>query len=387
MPGVSSSIRLALPTALVMRELADRAWPALLDHICDRRLIEPAFQPIVDLARGVVCGYEGLARIASLDDDCGPQEWFQAAAWHGYAARLEATALGAVLAHRRELPANCFLSMNVSPGALLADETRTLLSDQPDLAGVVIEITEQTPVEDYDELTGVLGGLRERGAMIAVDDTGAGYASLRHLIALQPQFVKVDRALVEGIDRDPHRAAAVAAIGALAGELDAWLVAEGVERSQELERLVELDVPLAQGYLLGRPDGAMTQIPRQLARVLRDRQRLKTGDRLGGLARPVPAVHADPVVVAETTVLVDERNRPRYVFVPGGGRRFDRYPAMCAQRQDDVRDVALRAAARPSGDRYGPLCLCDERGGLIGIIAVESLLESLARRRDRTPIT
>jgi EAL domain-containing protein (putative c-di-GMP-specific phosphodiesterase class I) len=363
-----------------MLQIADPAWPALLERTCSEDLISPVFQPIVDTSRGEVCGYEGLSRIHGPPDAGGPQEWFAAAALHGYAGRLEATAIGALLEKRHELPDNCFLSINLSPDSVLAPEVAHAMSGTYDLSGLVVEITEQSPVDDYEALSEALTALRARGAMVAVDDTGSGYASLSHLLALRPQFVKLDRALVAGLDRDPQRAAAVAAIGAFANELDAWLVAEGVEREAELERLIELGVPLVQGYLLGRPLPEMSQLASGMSNRLRDRQRSRRAGELSGLARPAPLVRTPPQIVAETTVLVGAGGRPEYVFVPAGGERANRHAAMCVQPGDGISSVALRAAARQSEDRYGPICLCNDLGRPIGVIAIESLLEALARR-------
>ncbi|MBV9818889.1 MAG: EAL domain-containing protein [Solirubrobacterales bacterium] len=362
-----------------MPELADKSWCGVLERVCRERLIAPAFQPIVDLARGVVCGYEGLSRFTVDVQLGGPDEWFAAAAWHGYAGRLEAVALEAILASRPELPPNAFLSLNLSPDALRAPEVAVVLGHAEDLAGVVIEITEQAPVEDYAALEQVLGGLRARGAMVAVDDTGSGYASLRHLLALQPQFVKLDRTLITGVDHDPRRSSAVAAIGAFAGQLDAWLIAEGVETHAELDRLLELGVPLAQGYLLGRPAPDMRRLPPELAARLREHHTLRRSGVLNALARPAPTMRRTPNLLDRLTVLVDEVDRPQQVLVPRGGRRLDRHPAMCVQPHDEIRDVALRAITRHDDHRYAPLCLCDDLGRLAGVITIASLLENLAR--------
>ncbi len=363
-----------------MLEIADRRWPRVLERICRERLFQPAFQPILDTARGVVCGYEGLARLADGVVPVGPQELFAAAALHGYAGRVEAAAGEAILAHRGELPPNCFLSINFSPDALLGPSVGALLAALEDLSGIVLEITEQTPVEDYVTLTAELDRLRECGAMVAVDDTGAGYASLSHILRLRPHFVKVDRQLVTGLDRDPHRAAAVAAIGAMAGELDAWLVAEGIEREGELERLVELEVPLIQGYLIGRPEADMRPAPQTVLAALRTQRGSSSGRRpVGTLTRPAVTTRRTPDIVAETLVLLDEHSRPLFVFVPGGGRRISQHPAMCVQPGEEIPSVALRAAARRSEDRYAPVCVCDELGRLSGLVSIERLLESLAR--------
>jgi EAL domain-containing protein (putative c-di-GMP-specific phosphodiesterase class I) len=362
-----------------MLEATDNDWAQLLDSVCRERLIAPVFQPIVDLARGVICGYEGLSRFPGAVDLGGPEAWFAAATWHGYSGRLEALALTAILDHRSDLPANAFLSVNLSPGALHAPEVRAALSARHELSGVVFEITEQTPVEDYEALDVVLTDLRSRGAMIAVDDTGSGYASLSHLLALRPQFVKLDRKLVTGVDHDPSRAAAVAAIGAFAGELDAWLIAEGVETADELERLTELSVPMVQGYFLGHPAPTMQGVAVTAALRLSEHRTRRTAGRLVALAQTAPTVRAAPDIVAQITVLVDDSARPLELFVPDGGRRVQRYAAMCVQPHDDISAAALRATGRAIEHRYAPLCLCDDLGRLTGVITIDRLLEAFAR--------
>src|ERR1700761_8257057 len=125
--------------------ITDPSWPGLLDRTWREGLIAPVFQPIVDLSRGVVCGFEGLSRIQGPPEAGGPQEWFAAAALHGYAGRLEATALKVLLAARHQLPDICFLTINVSPDSVLAPEVDAVFSHADDLAGIVLEITEQSP--------------------------------------------------------------------------------------------------------------------------------------------------------------------------------------------------------------------------------------------------
>ncbi len=247
-----------------MFDIADTSWPGRLERTCRDARITAAFQPIVDLARGDVYGYEALSRFG--EPGPGPQAWFAAAALHGFASRLEATALAVVLAERARLPGGCFLFVNLSPDALVSTEVASALARLESLSGLVIEITEQTPVEDYAALKAALDRLRARGAMTAVDDTGAGYASLSHVLALRPEFVKLDRSLVAGVDRDPAQAAAVRAISAFADELGARVVAEGVEREAELATLLELGVPLVQGFLLGAPHRDPTALPALVVR-------------------------------------------------------------------------------------------------------------------------
>lgn len=340
----------------------------------------PVFQPIVNLAAGVTAGYEALSRFTDPDAPASPEPWFTAAVLHGYAGKLEALVLSEILERRQVLPADTFMSVNVSPHAFTASEVVELLDGYDDLSRTVFEITEQAPVEDYDHLVNQLDRLRERGAMIAVDDTGAGYASLSHLLALRPEFVKLDRKLVTDLHRDPGRTAAVHAIGKFAEALDAWVIAEGVEDYGELERLIELGVPLVQGYLLGRPETDMLPLEGRQSVWLRERSRALDAGALASLARPAASVQVVPDVISAVTVLVDEYQRPQEVFVPGADGRASGHPALGVLPHDDLRSVALRAAARDRADRYAPICLCDDLARLTGVIHVSRLLEALARQ-------
>src|SRR3954469_24990870 len=170
------------------------------------------------------------------------------------------------------LPPNCFLSANIGPEAVLAEPAREVFAAAGDLRGVVVEITEQTAVVDYAALIAALAPVRAAGALLAVDDAGAGFASLRHIAVLRPDFVKVDRELVAGIDLDETKAAAVEALGAFTSRLDAWLIAEGVETTAELDRLLSLRVPLAQGYGLGEPRSVMGAPRREAVALCRRRR-------------------------------------------------------------------------------------------------------------------
>ena len=210
------------------------------------------FQPIIDTARGTVVGYESLARFSG-PPHATPDRWFAVARAAGIGAELEARALRTALEARSALPPNCFLSVNVGPDALLAAPVAAVFAGAGDLRGVVVEITEQVAVTCYDALITAIAPVRTAGALLAVDDAGAGFASLKHITVLRPDFVKVDRDLVAGIDADETKAAVVEALGMITSRLDAWLIAEGVETTAELDRLLSLRVPLVQGYGLGRP--------------------------------------------------------------------------------------------------------------------------------------
>ena len=119
---------------------------------------------------------------------------------------------------------------------------------------VVLEITEHAHVADYDQILATLAPLRARGVRLAVDDAGAGYSSLQHILQLQPDIIKIDRELIDHVDQDKYKQAIVSKLIDLAKQLQIDVVAEGIERQGELDFLTDHGVDYVQGYLLGRPE-------------------------------------------------------------------------------------------------------------------------------------
>jgi len=222
-------------------------------------LLQPAFQPIVALRTGEIVGYEALARFAPVPLQ-PPEAWFDLAARAGLTPELEGLAIARALevAAQRPPPAGAFLSLNVSP-LLLADHKIAPVLAAPSLAptALVLELTERDRVADYEALRSALAPYREWGYRIAVDDAGAGYASMRHITELAPDFVKLDAGLIRGLGGDAARRALVRALATFAGEIGSVLVAEGVEHADDLDVLVRADSGiLVQGYAIrraGRP--------------------------------------------------------------------------------------------------------------------------------------
>jgi EAL domain-containing protein (putative c-di-GMP-specific phosphodiesterase class I) len=134
-----------------------------------------------------------------------------------------------------------------------ADFAARLLDSPLPLHRLVIEITEHVVISDYDIQNEALKSLRERGVRLAVDDTGAGYASLSHVLQLRPDIIKVDRSLIAGLATDPARRSLVTALVLLAIDIGATVTGEGVEEIAELDILATLGVGYAQGFFLGRP--------------------------------------------------------------------------------------------------------------------------------------
>jgi EAL domain-containing protein (putative c-di-GMP-specific phosphodiesterase class I) len=209
------------------------------------------FQPVADLRSGTVLGVEALARF-SAQPRRPPNEWFDEATTLGLGPELELTAVRAALVHFDEVPPEGFLALNISPGTATTPELVELLSGVPS-ERVVLELTEHARVNDYDVLLAALQPLRDRGVRIAVDDAGAGYAGLQHVLRLQPEVLKLDIALTRGIDTDPARRALATALVSFASEIRATIIAEGIETAAELATLRGLSVPWGQGYHLARP--------------------------------------------------------------------------------------------------------------------------------------
>lgn len=220
------------------------------------RALEPAafamvFQPVVDLRSGLVVGVEALARFRP-DPQRSPALWFAEAAEVGRQAELEVAAVRAAWSHLDEIPDRMYLSVNASPQTVLTQAFQQLF-DQHGAERLVVEVTEHAAVDDYEALGDALLRLRSRGARLAVDDAGAGYASLRHILRLDPDVIKLDVSLTRGIDRDSRRRALACALIPFAEQIGATITAEGIETQQELDALRELGVCYGQGFFLAPP--------------------------------------------------------------------------------------------------------------------------------------
>jgi EAL domain-containing protein (putative c-di-GMP-specific phosphodiesterase class I) len=154
------------------------------------------------------------------------------------------------VARFREANPDTYLALNASPETLPSCGELFHDSDPPQ---AVIEITEHAAIDNYGALAPVLDALRQDGLRIAVDDAGAGFASLRHALHLSPDFIKLDVSLTRGIDTDPRRRALAAGLIGFANELGAEIIAEGIETKAELTALQELRVSYGQGYYLAKP--------------------------------------------------------------------------------------------------------------------------------------
>jgi EAL domain-containing protein (putative c-di-GMP-specific phosphodiesterase class I) len=178
--------------------------------------------------------------------------WFADAAAVGLGTDLELLAARSALELISVIEREQYLAINVSPATLVTDKFREFAFGVP-LDRVVFEITEHEPVDDYDVVNALSRELRRRGARVAVDDAGAGYASLQHILKLEPDIIKLDIELTRHIDADPIKTALAGALASFAQEIGATITAEGIETGEELRRLQQLGISHGQGYYLGRP--------------------------------------------------------------------------------------------------------------------------------------
>jgi len=243
----------------------------VLDRILANRELHSLFQPIVSLSERRILGYEALIRGASNTPLQSPLPLYATARQAGRLSELEIAARQQSCQTFRELALDGLLFLNVCPETLLepahqSGQTLKLLQRlglSP--AQVVIELTEQAPIDDFALLATALHHYRAMGFSIALDDLGAGYSSLRRWSELRPDFVKIDRHFIESIHRDAVKREFVGSILKMAEASRAQVIAEGIETHEELSTLASMGVDLVQGYLLGRPTAAP---PREIQTLL-----------------------------------------------------------------------------------------------------------------------
>jgi EAL domain-containing protein (putative c-di-GMP-specific phosphodiesterase class I) len=211
--------------------------------------LDVVFQPIFDFARDEVIAYEALARFQP-EPHRPPPAWFSEASDVGLGLDLELAAVKAALDYAGELPPGVRIALNVSPSVAASQAFFGVLAGFEDR--VLVELTEHDDVGDYHVLKRALQALRARGALVAVDDAGVGFASFERIVRLRPDVVKVD-IRAKGVVTDPTRRALVAALIFFASTTNATIVAEGIETPSELELVRRLKIAYGQGSWLGVP--------------------------------------------------------------------------------------------------------------------------------------
>jgi hypothetical protein len=254
------------------------------------------------------------------------------------------------------------------------------------MAGLVIELTEQTPVGSYVDLEPDLNQLRAAGALIAVDDAGAGYAGLRHLPALRPALIKIDRELIQDVDRDEAKRALIGMLGSFASRVDAWILAEGVERVEELDALVSLGVPLVQGYCVARPAPPWASIELDLAHRLAAKAPGAHKSTVRDILEPATTTRSMDSAAAlfaenpglQSVVLIGDHLRPIAVLDAENATLGVATDGMRVNLDTPIAEALARSMTRSVASRFEPLLVTDNAGRYAGVARMERMITALA---------
>lgn len=366
------------PAASSRRSTGDEfaTWRHALERALAGDGLRLAAQPIVDTVQADVVGYEILARFTG-PPEAPPNVWFDWAEALGLGAILDARIVELSLQMRDFLPSDTFLTINVVPHHLEDPALASVFTNAGSLDRVVLELTEHSAIDDYNSIATQLAPLRAAGAKVAIDDAGSGYAGLQWLMALSPDLIKLDRALIDHIDEDEVKTALVEMLGSFADRIDAWVLAEGVERIAELEVLLRLGVPLAQGYLFCKPTlDLWPMIDPRIHEHLRYRTSAEmTEPTLAPLVETVATRAVDDAPVEDTCIVVDEWRQPLGLELPG----CENARVLVVRPDETVRSALERAITRDAATRWHPVVCVNETRQTLGIVRMERLIHMLVR--------
>jgi len=231
-------------------------WREAIENACsDLDAISPVYLPVVELKKRAVRGYELLARFSG-GPAAPPSIWFESAAKLGLTAPLERRIMRAGFVTADALREGAFVAINITAEALVSTQIQQLFQERQRYDNIVLEVSERDTQEPG--VAEALTPFRAGGGRLAVDDVGSGFCNLRDVLTLKPDILKVDRAIVRGIERDKIKSAIVEGLGQMAARLEIPLLAEGIETREGLAELERLGVPLGQGYLFGEPTPSFT---------------------------------------------------------------------------------------------------------------------------------
>lgn len=379
----------ALPLSTETPEAVE-SWTDLIQAVINGGGVVPVFQPIVDLRHGRIVGFEALARFTT-GPAVAPNLWFAEAARRGLLAEFDAAVLRSQLAIRSALPPDTFLSVNVEPESLLDERVINVFLEHSPLDGIVVEVTEHRGLGDPVRIRDAIDQLKRRGALIAVDDAGAGYAGLQQILIIEPQILKLDRSLIEGIDSDETKASLVEMLGVFAGRIGATVLAEGIETASEAKATAELGVELAQGYYFARPAPPWVGMEDEVIDSIIDHNT----DRADAFTlRPVLSPHPSMEASSESAfsdgsiyavgvtahraspVVVTRNAKPIGVLYPNA---TELTRVLVVQLSTTPAELANRIATGNPDKAAQPVLVVNSDGHYIGVVTITRLLKYLAR--------
>ena len=288
------------------------------NHLCDiidNEKIFTVFQPIIDLRTGNIFGYEALTRIQEQTIIKNPNELFITAQQFDQTARLEKLCRKKALLKAHELQMKSFLSINICPSVLKANNhekgtTAALMRELDTMKNqIILELTERFYIKDYQLFKKTVNYYRDQGFRIAIDDLGAGFSDLKMLAQIEPYMVKIDGFLISNIHLSIKKQRLLKALVTFCHDVNALVTAECVEKIEELEVLINMNVDFAQGYLLAKPDKILTECSKEgydtIALVNQKKVFQKTDNIHNAIGYLVQYV--DPIQDHETVDSVSER--------------------------------------------------------------------------------
>lgn len=397
-------------------------------QILETPLLSSVYQPILDLRRGQILGWEALARGPEGSYFGSPQMLFDFAEEVGSIFTLERVCREQALAGLGEVGQGQKLFLNIHPQTLgdpgfRPGQTLSLL-ERHGLGphNVVFEITERHPIKDFTLFHRTLEHYRSQGYLVAIDDVGTGYSGLSSLAKVRPDFIKVDMSLIRGIDTNPVQRALLETMVTFANKIGCAIVAEGIETQTELTSIVAMGVHFGQGFHLARPQSPKPQLCLPITL-------LGHGQRRGGpeltCSMPVrelvePALQVPPETPTKNVkrildsqpiggVVVAQDNRPLGLVMShsldrllgayyGTSLYWERNvtrvmdPApLVVEGSLAVEQVAGTAMSRERFKIYDHIIVTDD-GKLMGIVSVQKMLDALARvqvemARGMSPLT
>lgn len=376
--------------------------------------LQAAFQPIVDLRRGEIAGFETLTRLAPGSAFTNPGELFDAAEKSGTLWDLEERTRAVSLQASTQWPGGTKLFLNTTPqvfsDARFSRAITTLVQNTPGLtpARVVLEITERSEQQHIVGLDEQVRLVKAAGFEIAIDDVGAGTSGLNRIMALRPHWLKLDRELVEGIHRDRVRQNLIRFFLRFATLSGVKLIAEGIEEREELATLMDLGVIYGQGYLLGRPGSRDQTLDPAIRAFVCDHklggpvghQPERRSNTVARLVRPVPCIDAKRRTADVAATLIRDPHITGVVVIDGdrplgwcerdtilsaaaqgrGGQPvgFSLHPgASIAGPETTIPDALELASSRQEQQVGAPLIISDEHG-VSGVVSVGDLMHAAA---------
>lgn len=335
------------------------------------------FHPIVSLASGQIFGYE--ATCATTDSAVRrPKERFSSELEICNTLEILARVLR-ILPH---LPEGRFISLDV-PGSLLGDARfHGLLGDQAE--GLVLEVSEHSVVADVDLARQALASLRSRGARVALDHAGAGFDGLSLLTSLRPEIVKLDASLVRGVALDLTKAMFASTMGSFVAQMSSWLLADGVDCPGDLEALLNLGIPLAQGRAIATPSAFFDELDLDVSQRIEELSAKRSMSLQAlDMVETLPTQFATAKLDSDC-VVVDEWLRPKELSLATGEGSPRVVPVTIqAEPAEDVSRLLRRAMLRAPKHRFDPVVVVEGAGAYIGVARIEDLITAVAQRSLR----